>query len=191
MIDKVYIQFATFDRLEIIDGYKLNRKLNRAAEIGVYNGEFSLIFLRNYPELTMYLVDPYKEWPQEEYDDPSNAPQDVQDARYELVKRSMSYFGDRAKLLRRTSMEAVKLVEPESLDFVYIDANHYYKYVLEDLTEWGKRVREGGLIMGHDYHIEWPGVMEAVRDYCAVNDIDYIKVSKCTTDFLFVKKGNS
>lgn len=185
---KTNIHFSVFGRMEIVAIYSMVKLLNRGAEIGVYNGDLSLPFLRQYPELTMYLVDPYKEWSKDEYDDPSNAPQDVQDARYELMKRTSSCFGDRAKLLRMTSMEAVKLIEPESLDFVYIDANHHYKYILEDLREWGKRVRNEGLIMGHDFSLEWIDVINAVNKYCLENDIHYIKVSKCNSDFVILKK---
>ena len=48
-------------------------------------------------------------------------------------------------------MDAVKDFADESLDFVYIDANHEFKYVTEDIFEWSKKVRKGGAIAGHDY----------------------------------------
>ena len=186
--DKLQVDFSVFGRAEIVATYSMVKLLNRGAEIGVYNGELSLRFLNSFPELTVYMVDPYKEWSKDEYKDPANDSQDIQDARYELMRRTVSCFGDRAKLLRMTSLEAVKLIEPESLDFVYIDANHHYKYILEDLREWGKRVRNEGLIMGHDYSLEWIDVINAVNRYCLENDIHYIKVSKCNSDFVILKK---
>ncbi len=48
-------------------------------------------------------------------------------------------------------MEAAEDFEDNSIDFVYIDANHGFKYVAEDLWEWSKKVRSGGVISGHDY----------------------------------------
>lgn len=48
-------------------------------------------------------------------------------------------------------MDAVKDFAPSSLDFVYIDGDHFYDRVLEDLTEWSKIVKPGGIISGHDY----------------------------------------
>src|SRR4029078_5218989 len=48
-------------------------------------------------------------------------------------------------------MEAVKDFKDESLDFVYIDGNHQLRYVIEDLVEWSKKIRSGGIISGHDY----------------------------------------
>lgn len=48
-------------------------------------------------------------------------------------------------------MDAVKDFADESLDFVYIDGNHNLKYVVEDICEWSKKVKNGGIISGHDY----------------------------------------
>jgi len=55
------------------------------------------------------------------------------------------------KLIRKTSMEALKDFEDNSIDFVYIDGHHGFKYVTEDIFEWSKKVRPGGMIAGHDY----------------------------------------
>jgi hypothetical protein len=43
-----------------------------------------------------------------------------------------SKYGDRAKMVRHFSKEAISVV-PNDLDFVYIDGNHKYSYVFEDL----------------------------------------------------------
>ena len=48
-------------------------------------------------------------------------------------------------------MEAVKDFENEGLDFVYIDGNHDFMHATEDVWEWSKKVRKGGVISGHDY----------------------------------------
>ena len=40
---------------------------------------------------------------------------------------------------------------PESVDFVYIDANHSYTYVRDDIQTWLPKVKKGGIIGGHDY----------------------------------------
>jgi len=48
-------------------------------------------------------------------------------------------------------MDAVKDFKNESIDFVYIDGNHGFKFVTEDICEWSKKVRKGGVIAGHDY----------------------------------------
>jgi hypothetical protein len=49
------------------------------------------------------------------------------------------------------------------LDFVYIDANHEYEHVLEDVRAWAPKVRAGGIVSGHDYAGD---VEKAVLEHC-------------------------
>jgi hypothetical protein len=39
-------------------------------------------------------------------------------------------------------MDALNDFEDDSLDFVYIDGNHEFPYVAEDLFHWSKKVRK-------------------------------------------------
>ena len=55
-------------------------------------------------------------------------------------------------LLRDYSMNAVQQFEDESLDFVYIDANHRIPAVIDDICAWQDKVRIGGIVAGHDYY---------------------------------------
>lgn len=48
------------------------------------------------------------------------------------------------------STEAVKFVDDESMDIVFIDASHDYQSVLQDIASWYPKVRKGGIICGHD-----------------------------------------
>lgn len=50
------------------------------------------------------------------------------------------------------SHDAAKEFEDKSLDIVFVDGNHAYQYVLEDLEDWYPKVKEGGIFCGHDYH---------------------------------------
>ena len=61
-------------------------------------------------------------------------------------------------------MDAVKTFEDGSLDFVFIDGNHAFEYVTEDIAEWSKKVRKGGIISGHDYFRSRSGVYIHVKD---------------------------
>ena len=67
-----------------------------------------------------------------------------------------------------TSKEAAKKFESKSLDLVFIDANHTYEAVKEDIKLWLPKVRHGGVICGHDYHrtgnIPHNGVKRAVDE---------------------------
>lgn len=73
------------------------------------------------------------------------------------------------KPVRLTSMEAAKQYEDNSLDFVLIDGSHEYEDVIDDITEWLKKVKPGCLLAGDDY--EWPGVKRAVTELLPTADI--------------------
>ena len=66
------------------------------------------------------------------------------------VERTKNY--PNCKLIRKLSMDALDDFEDNSLDFIYIDANHGFGYVAMDLMQWSKKVRKGGIIAGHDYY---------------------------------------
>jgi len=119
-------------------GYKVG------AEIGVYKGEFSEKICK--AGLKLYAVDPWQVY--EAYNHPRG--QKRLDFQYEHTKRVLAPFSN-CTIVRKTSMEAVEDFEDESLDFVYIDANHEFRYIAEDLYEWTKKVRKGGIVSGHDY----------------------------------------
>lgn len=118
---------------------------NVGVEIGVDKGWYLKQFLKQ--GLTMYGVDPWKYY--EDYAHPRG--QERLDFLYEHTQREIAEFGDKAMLIRKTSMEAAEQFEDESIDFVYIDGHHGFRYVAEDLWEWTKKVRKGGMISGHDF----------------------------------------
>jgi len=62
------------------------------------------------------------------------------------------------------STQAAEMYSDESLDFVFIDADHSYESVREDIECWYPKVKKGGIIAGHDYIDIFPGVEEAVRE---------------------------
>lgn len=90
------------------------------------------------------------------------------------------------KIIRKYSMDALDDFEDESLDFVYIDANHTLPYVCLDIFGWERKVRKGGIISGHDYaNIKGFGERSIPRIYdgCHVKSavhacIDVMKVQK-------------
>jgi predicted O-methyltransferase YrrM len=48
-------------------------------------------------------------------------------------------------------MDAVQDFQDKDLDFVYIDGAHDFKSVADDICEWERKVRPGGIVFGHDY----------------------------------------
>ncbi len=113
-------------------------------EIGVNKGEYTEKFAQ--AGLDIYGVDPWV-W-DKEYD--SSRTQEHYDNIYEQAKTRLTPYSN-ITIIRKTSMEAAKDFKDESLDFVYIDGNHKLKYVIEDIVEWSKKIKPGGIISGHDY----------------------------------------
>ena len=54
----------------------------------------------------------------------------------------------------------------ESLDFVFLDIFKEYESCLAYFKEWIPKVRPGGLVMGHDYALKFPGIVRAVHELC-------------------------
>lgn len=119
-------------------GYKVG------VEVGVYKGEYLEKIAKS--GIKVYGVDPWREYG----DFHHSRGQKRLDEQFEHTQRVVASYPN-CSLIRKTSMEAVEDFEDNSLDFVYIDANHGLRYIVEDLWEWSKKVRSGGVISGHDY----------------------------------------
>jgi len=133
-------------------------------EIGVSRGEFSEVLLTNKSLKKIYFVDPWKLYEQ----DPGCS-QKQQDEIYEGTVKLLKKYGDRAAVVRKSSMEAVSDFANEYFDFIYIDANHDYKHVAEDIANWYPKLKKGGIFAGHDYRNDPPeiyGVKPAVDEFC-------------------------
>lgn len=117
-------------------------------EIGVFKGEFSKSILENWKG-TLYLIDPWRELSDEVYLDSSNH-KNHQTA-FSDTMNSIKGFESRAFMLRGLGEELVDLFEDNSLDYVYIDGNHDYDHVKQDLDLWWPKLKSGGLLSGHDY----------------------------------------
>jgi hypothetical protein len=113
-------------------------------EVGVFEGAYTEVMARS--GLTVYGVDPWLVY--EDYG--TKAYQPVAEKRYQKTLRRLAPYKN-VTIYRETSLEALKHFEDESLDFVYIDANHQFKFIAEDLFEWWKKVKKGGIVAGHDY----------------------------------------
>jgi hypothetical protein len=76
--------------------------------------------------------------------------------------------------IRSSSTSASELYDDESLDFVFIDGDHSYEGVKEDIENWIRKVKVGGIIAGHDYiteDIHSQGVKRAVDEMIPVGEI--------------------
>jgi hypothetical protein len=119
------------------------------AEIGVLFGEYSEQLLRMCPVKKLHMVDPWENQSPSVYLDGCNAIR--MDRALEKAKLAVAPYGDRANIIRKYSLEAAEQFADESLDWVYIDANHGPAFIREDLAAWWPKIKPGGMIAGHDY----------------------------------------
>jgi len=98
----------------------------------------------------------------------ANHPSGRGDLRYVSVKEMFANHID-VHILRSYSHAAATLFKDQSLDWVYVDANHEYKWVKRDIEAWLPKIKPGGFMGGHDY-MEYRGfgVIHAVAE-CLVD----------------------
>lgn len=134
---------------------KLFAELNftKGAEIGVEEGIYSEILLKANPKLHLICVDAWAAY--EGYRD--HMIQEEMDMIFRrATNRLEPYFwrnsgSSSCMLIKGYSVDEAKNIEDESLDFVYIDANHEFVNVVNDIAAWERKVKVGGIIAGHDY----------------------------------------
>jgi cobalamin biosynthesis Co2+ chelatase CbiK len=81
--------------------------------------------------------------------------------------------------VRALSVEAAQTYGAESLDFVFIDAGHEYESVCEDLNAWFPKLKNTGVIAGHDYTEHHPGVVRAVNEFFQNKRYNIISRESC------------
>lgn len=153
-------------------GYKVG------AEIGVYKGEFTEKFCK--AGLKMYAIDP---WHSYAGSGRTQRDQDRQNFLYEHTKRTLAPYND-CTIIRKASMDAVREFKDRSLDFVYIDGDHSFKHVAQDIYEWTWKVRIGGVVAGHDYYCTSPEARNVVCHVGAVVDA-YVKAFGIDNWYIF------
>ena len=174
MTDKRYRWHCIIDRIKDIP-YPVG------AEIGVHRGECSAHLLEMHPGLKLYMIDM---WSPDTYkgkgDDAATEPyrkiyEKECEQNYKMACAVADKYKMSAYILRGGSLEAVKWVMDNTLDFCFIDASHAYEDVKADILAWREKVKPGGYLIFHDYRL-FEGVTKAVDEmFDAVElDSDYI-----------------
>lgn len=140
-------------RLELFNEIKSNFDGGFGVEVGTFKAEFSKFILDNWNG-TLYMVDVWRPLG-DEYLDSSNH-KNYQNQIYSYAMDNLQGLEDRGIMIRANSQKASEIFQDESLDFVYIDANHAYDSVVDDINYWYSKVKKGGYLWGHDYiSLDW------------------------------------
>jgi predicted O-methyltransferase YrrM len=145
-------------------------------EIGVAGGEHALSMLENLNIKKLYLVDPYDLY------DTYTEGKEIYGISQSTLKESEKSAREKLKKyerqivwIKKQSNKAILDIN-DNLDFVYIDGNHAYDFVLEDLRKYYSLIRPGGVLGGHDYYNGFTkshsGVIAAVQEFASTANLD-------------------
>jgi predicted O-methyltransferase YrrM len=123
-------------------------------EIGTYRGDSTIIFAKAFRNVIT--IDPFKSGI-----GGINNSVDMNIV-YRQYLNNVKGFKN-IRLIKDFSYNVVKTFEDGEIDVVYVDGLHTYKAVKQDTKEWVPKIKKGGYITGHDYHLKkFPGVVKAV-----------------------------
>ena len=92
-----------------------------------------------------------------------------QDRFFEMFLTKIDPIKHIVKPIKNTSIEAAKTFLDNSIDFLFLDASHEYPDVINDLISWYPKIKNGGILAGHDY--DWESVKSAVDTFCKIKGI--------------------
>jgi hypothetical protein len=153
------------------------------AEIGVEWGRHALSICHLIPDIKLYCVDPYLPY----FANGKRPTQSRCDHIMECAMEKMVNYD--VTFIRKSSIEASKDIEDGSLDFIYIDGSHNFDSVMLDLLHWIPKVKEGGIVSGHDYNdVHLNGVIDAVRAYTQAHYIiEWYVTADIPRSFFWIK----
>jgi len=141
-------------------------------EIGVWKGDNAKMILDTLNIKKLYLIDPY-----------------IGETRKNdkaIALKKLRLYDDKCNFIFKKSSEAIFEI-PFNVDFVYIDGNHDYDFVKNDINLYFKKIRKGGIIAGHDFDIY--DVARAVIEFAAERGIhSSIQLAGYRVDWWFIKK---
>jgi predicted O-methyltransferase YrrM len=149
-------------------------------EVGCRYGASAALWLENIPNLTLVCIDPYRAY--------HRVSQARQDLIYEGAKENAAKYG--FTVLRKASLDAVDMFRDGELDVVNIDGDHSFDAAVQDIIRWAPKVREGGLVLVHDYcSFALSGVIKAVDSYTHCHWIEPWYVTRDQEPTAFWQRG--
>lgn len=159
----------------------------KIVELGVFRGDFSKIIYEICKPSELYLVDLYDGYVTSGDKDGKH----IQTIYLETeMNRLINEFKDNdvVKIVKSSTVEFLSNCQDDYFDLVYIDADHSYNGVTNDLELSYQKVKIGGYICGHDY-IRNTQCESAVNRFCLNKNlqIEYLTNDGCPS-FCIIKK---
>lgn len=156
------------------------------AEIGVWQGVFSKDILKCDPS-QLHLIDPWVSQYPDRYCLYSCS-QDQMDNIFEKVQTS--FLNDERVFIHREFSNKAKF--KILFDWVYIDGDHSYETVKEDLNKYYSLIKKGGFLCGHDYTPNTHpsangGPLRAVNEFIKEKNLEII-IYQQFNEFVIIKQ---
>ena len=155
-------------------------------EIGARYGESSKVILNNLKVNKYVIIDPYTSYDEYNNDGFNKIISDDNDDNiYNKTKNELDSLHNNMVFYRTfsTDTNTINAIEDNSIDLIFIDGNHTYKYVLDDLENYYPKLKNTGIICGDDFFMrthendhlntmpgnegyDEPMVYEAVIEFC-------------------------
>lgn len=151
---------------------KLLPKTAVVAEIGVDHGDFSEKILEFCQPQKLHLIDV---WATERYHEGLQT----------IVEKKFNnqIKNGQIEINKGYSTEVVAQFDSNYFDWIYIDTDHTYQTTADELKKYAPKIKEGGIIAGHDFAIgNWItgfryGVIEAVYEFCVKENWELIHLT--------------
>ncbi len=152
-------------------------------ELGSYRGKstVALALGAQISGATVWTVDPHESYHQGDTD---FGPLDNSAFLQNIVAAGVT---DVVRVINLRS-STVRRIWEQSIDLVFLDANHEYEAVSRDFYVWATFVCESGLIAMHDTGGNWPGVTQFVNELLAAGTWEKIAMADATSVFRRVQK---
>ena len=162
-----------------------NNSIN-VIEIGARYGESSKVIVKNLHVDKYIIIDPYTSYNEYSSDGFNKImSNDTDDIIFNKTKNELESLHNNMVFYRTfsTDTNTINAIEDTSIDLIFIDGNHTYKYVLEDLENYYPKLNKNGIICGDDFFMrthendhlntmpgnegyDEPMVYEAVIEFC-------------------------
>lgn len=159
---------------------------SKILEIGVFEGGFSSELLTTNPE-ELYLVDIWSgSWGSGDKD--GNYHKQIDDMEQLYLSLYEKYKTDsNVHVIRSSSTTFLNSIQGELFDMIYVDGDHEEASVLNDMINSYRIIKDGGWLMGHDYHFQ---IKTAVDAFCQQysQQISFVTNDGCPSFAIKIKK---
>jgi predicted O-methyltransferase YrrM len=165
---QLHIDESKFNNSRVFSGrihllkhcFQFLRSNSICAEVGVAEGYFSEKILEIINPSKLYLIDAYNH----------TAPEHTSANHYSYILKKFQ-SNSVVSLKKGMSWDMLNTLDSNSLDYIYIDADHSYESVKKDIESAYRVVKSGGVIQFNDYTTYSPvenmryGVLHAVNEF--------------------------